>query len=425
MRAQIIIPLIVILTLGGVTYHIWGSFDDQEVQKDIFVQPSKGVVEDFLLLKGQVEADRSIEILSPKVRGYYKLIVEKRIEEGTRVKKGDTIVSFDTSELEKDLSALEDQEMVKKIAEEKRMLDHEININNIKASIANQALVVKKSKLKVTRDKSIPKKERQRRRINYQQEKITLKKLKNKLKHQLAQNKKELEMYRLKQGKLTKDIANIKEGLAKYSIKAPSDGLIIHPRINLSGQRGKIKAGTSVLDGVSVIKIPDLQTLVAVVYVNEIDVLKVKPDLPVEIALNINSGVSIPGEIKSISVLPSTRKERENLYSNDPAYLIKEFKIKIAFKELTPDIIPGMGLMVKVKIAHKDDVLRVPIASVIEKDGGFYVLQKADKQNRVWRKIIPGLLGVSHLEVLSGLGEKDLFLLNLKMEKYNQLGDNG
>lgn len=425
MKEKLLIFIMIIVTFSVIGFYAKKTLLPQKQNETlIFTSPTKSAIVDEIILSGEIDADRSIEIISPKIRGYYKLMVEKRIDEGVVVKKGDSVVEFDTSELEKDLSELQDQLMVSKVAEQKRIIDNEITINEIKTVIAVQMLNVKKAKLKIVEDDSVSKKGIARQKINYQQAKIYLKKYEEKLAHQLMKDKKEIEIFRLQRNKLLNKIENINTGLERYSLKSPASGLIIHPRVYLSGQRGKIKEGTTVSDGITVIKIPDLTSLVAVVYIDEIDVLKIKENQPVTLFLDIAPDKPIAGKIQSISVLPSTRKERENLKTTNPEYLIKEFTVKVSFDKISQAIMPGISVRIKIDINMKEDVLTLPISALKHENDAYFVLKGNGKNHLVWTKVKPGVFGFSRVEILEGISADDEVLLNFPLENSSKLEDN-
>src|SRR5690606_14769948 len=99
MKKKVIIPVVILISLLLI-YLIFIKGSTQE-NSDLIVTAKKGTFRIEITTSGELEAKNSIQIPGPSVQsvGIWQVKIDKLVDEGTVVKKGDYIATLDKSEL--------------------------------------------------------------------------------------------------------------------------------------------------------------------------------------------------------------------------------------------------------------------------------------------------------------------------------------
>jgi HlyD family secretion protein len=149
----------------------------------------------------------------------------------------------------------------------------------------------------------------------------------------------------LDQAKAALEIA--KSNLDNTTISSPIDGIVISKKINI-GQIVSSGQTSSPLFLVS----EDLSRMKLDVHVSEADIGKVRKDQEAEFTVDAYPSQTFKGEVWQVKNEPITTN---NVVTYDVVILIDNEELKLK---------PGMTAEVKVLVAHKKDVLRVPTAAL-------------------------------------------------------------
>lgn len=199
-------------------------------------------------------------------------------------------------------------------------------------------------------------------------------------------------------------LADAKDKLNDYYIRAPFDGIITNILV---------KAGDTISGGVIATLITDDK--IAEVSLNEVDAAQVKIGQDAILTFDALPNVSLKGKVVEISTIGT---ESQGVVS---------YGIKISFEDKNQEIKPGMSVTAKIIANFKDNVLLVPNLAIKTFSGNKYVDKPFDKisQDKVsisirggitlsstTRQIIKtGLANDEFSEVLEGLEEGDIIIL--------------
>jgi len=148
------------------------------------------------------------------------------------------------------------------------------------------------------------------------------------------------------------------------------------------------------------------QPLLTVVDIAEVDVVVNVPESDINI---LAVGQSVPVQVAAAGTTEENQRFTGKITSLAPAADSKSklFPVKISIPNPKNRLKPGMFAEVQLTIAERNNVVRVPVDVLQEKEGHkiVYVLEK-DKARE--RKVDIGLAGVDYVEIKSGLnpGEK-------------------
>lgn len=161
---------------------------------------------------------------------------------------------------------------------------------------------------------------------------------------------------------------------------------------------------TGLIDSVTptyLMTIADLSVLVVKMKISEMDILKLRPGMAVDVSVDALPGTKIPSRVTLVS--PQADKDNNNL---------KTFKVEVTLGRTDGRLKPGMTARVDGLLESRQDVLKLPLAAVFEEAGAEFAYVKAKekkgKPSRVKLKL--GLRNETDVEVQEGLKEGDELL---------------
>ncbi len=144
------------------------------------------------------------------------------------------------------------------------------------------------------------------------------------------------------------------DDLARTIIRSPMDGMVIQ----LNAERGEtVVPGTTNLPGSVIMTIADMSRLLAEVEVGEVDVVDLALGQPTEVRVDALGDEAQEGDV--VEIATSGRK--------DAAQGIIRFNVKVAIHDPDPRLRPAMTAKVNIVTAKHEDVLCVPIQSVVKR----------------------------------------------------------
>lgn len=315
----------------------------------------QGTFDHTLTVTGELQAVNSQKIVAPNVRGSLK--ITELAEEGAFVKSGETIVIFDTEELERDLATLKAdiglsrQKVVQKQEELKGNLDDK------KRAVERQELALERHRLKVTDSETVSRIEREETRISMREAELSLAKAQQELDATLAKGDADVELLRLELRKQEDREARLSDALENSTIQAPSDGIVI---LGTTWRGGKVAEGDQVWRGMVIMEFPDLSTMEILAPVHEVDASKVAVDQIATVRVDALPGNSWTGKVEKKANLAKTKRQGSE---------VKYFDVEVALDLTDEGMKPGMTTKVDLLIERLEGVLTVPREAVVLVEG--------------------------------------------------------
>jgi HlyD family secretion protein len=202
--------------------------------------------------------------------------------------------------------------------------------------------------------------------------------------HELAKNAVE---------KSGKELALAEDRLSKTRILAPFDCTVLTRPVSV-GQAVSGSGGFN--SGTEVLSIADLSEMIITAHVNQADVIRLKKNMKVNIAVEAIAGLTVGGIVERIAP-QSTIVNRT-----------KGYAARILLKAVDSRIVPGMTANISIPVSSADQVLSVPLAAVFTE----YNQEKEKQERYVYilqgEKFLKRLVGIGisdyfHAEILDGL----------------------
>jgi len=351
-------------------------------------------------VEGTLAAVRTHLMSPPPVRGGWEYKIKRMADDGSDVKQGDDVLTFDTSELERrHLETTAILESAEKEIEKKRTniimrrRDDDLRLAEAQAKLAKTRLqlerpeqfVAAKEIATLELDRDLAEKE-----VAY---------LENRRRLIDEADETELGILSEQRDQAALRVRELQSGIDRMTLKAPQDGTVIH----VTDRRGeKKRVGDAVWRRDKVLEIPDLTEMVARGIVDESDAGRIEAGQPVELRLDAYPDVTFGGSIEKIgkTVQAKTR--------NSP---LRAVRVDIALDETDQNRMrPEMRFRGQVEFGRRDDVLLIPMAAVTQTAAGALVSRRLLSGSEE----VPVELGARNtemVEVLSGLADGDQVLL--------------
>ncbi len=237
---------------------------------------------------------------------------------------------------------------------------------------------------------------------DYREAKRGLERTEARARAQLAQAKAKLSSVRSTYEMQKQRLEKLHTQIEACTIRAPAPGQVVYWSSTEQWVRIKIEQGAQVPEGYKIITIPDASKMKVEVKIHETWIDKIEPNQPAEITVEAFPDKTFTGKVLKKAPLA----DAENWLNPD----LKVYSTDIGIDGMDDGLKTGMTGKVKVIIDKLQDVLYVPIQSVVtvEDKKICYVAGSP----AVKREVETGLFNDNFVEIKSGLAEGEKVLLN-------------
>ncbi|MGP0066517.1 MAG: efflux RND transporter periplasmic adaptor subunit [Isosphaeraceae bacterium] len=196
----------------------------------------------------------------------------------------------------------------------------------------------------------------------------------------------------------TKRQARLERQIAACTLKAPIDGMIVY--------RSQIEEGATVRERQKILSIPDLSRMQVNTMIRELHVDKLVPNQKAKIRVDAFSDVVLNGVVVEIAPVPdSNRFSRQD---------IKVYPTHVRIDDPIPGLRPGMTAEVEILVNEADNVLSVPVEAVLVYEKRYYdqLAVKKPGGGFEWRDVVFGMGDEKFVEVREGLRSGEAVILN-------------
>jgi RND family efflux transporter MFP subunit len=192
-------------------------------------------------------------------------------------------------------------------------------------------------------------------------------------------------------------LAQQKRKLREGFTLAPRTGLVVYATIGAEGEARKISVGMIPFEGMDLMYLPDVSTMMVDVEISEVDLSKIKLHLPAKIRLDAFPEVEFEGEIHSIADLA---KKKISKITGKPTGA-KVFDVEVKVKGQDVRLKPGLSATVEIIVNEYKNALYIPLEAVFidELDQTVVYVRKKEK---IEKRVVD--LGESNDRVIITLG---------------------
>jgi HlyD family secretion protein len=350
---------------------VFNRMTSKKMNLNAYAEVKKGLFEISVTNSGELIAEKSQDIKGPEMgqsnqggrggdRGgdhggfrFMELKIQDIVPEGTLVNKGDYVAQLDRSSYTNTLKDELENLKTYQTNVEMKVLDTAMVLTGLRDEIKNQRYIVEEAAITLSQSKYEPPATIRQAEIALDKAQRTLQQKVKGYELRVAQTLSEINHEKRHLTRQTTLVNDIQEFLGKFTITAPSSGMVIYKKDRNGTKR---KAGSSLNPWDLVIAtLPDLSTMISKVYVNEIEVSKVKVGQKVNINVDAFPKKAYTGSVMSVANIG------EVLPNSDA----KMFEVQIKVDGSDPALRPSMTTGNKIVIKTYDDALSVPTECVM------------------------------------------------------------
>lgn len=384
-----------------------GDFEDQELDAKVEVDNGKSDVvratETLAITKNQAEADIEKGDLALK---FAKLALQK-YDEGDypqSLQKAKTDITIAEEELSRSEERLTWSE---KLSEEEFITRSEYQADELAMRKQKIELEMAKNRLEVL-EKYTHLVEQEKLKSDVTQADLAIDRVRRKAKADILKAEVDLSAKDVELARATEKLERIRERIKNCRITAPVDGLVVYATSVGSGSwrhRSEPLAEGQVVEGKQeLIYLPTTGAMNVPFDVQEGSLSKINKGTPAIITVDALPGREFSGVVKKIAVLPDTTQSWLN-----PD--LKVYNCEIEITSSTEGLRPGMSCGVEVLYQQLNNVLFVPIQSVVTVDNKPTVFKKGFGGAKP-QPVETGLDNNRMVHIISGLEEGDEVLLS-------------
>ena len=391
MIKRIILPLLIVLA----------SCRGKEVS-DVQVTPVKrGTFLEELTEQGTVKAVNSISISAPVISSRYGAMkVARIVQDGEEVKKGDTVMIFDPSEIKRAIIQAEQQLEIAKAEYVKLRSTQQSEIEDLEADLELARISQEISKINFETSAYEPDATKKEIQLKLESATIALNRTQEQIENKKVIHREDLLQKSLTIKQLTSTLADANSSMNNLFVVSPARGIAIKEMNWNTGQKWAV--GDQPYSGSRIIELPDLSEMRAEVNINEVDISKVLPGQRVEISPDAYSDSAYTGKVESVANLAQNKDYKTK---------IKIFPVQIRISEQSKTLLPGLTVSCKIIVSEIPDVLYIPLESLFNEQGIDYVYIKSGSGFKR-RNIKTGAINTDYAIVTEGLDENDLIALS-------------
>ena len=401
-KRKISIALILSISICFIGFYFIGNNNYDNPYITVNIRKGNFVID--VSATGELTAKNSIPISGPVelIRaGIFRVKIDHLVDEGTAVNAGDYVATLDRAPLLEKIGQVEADIQKLLAAYENVKLDTAFDLYMAREELFNLKLALQESELDLKQSIYEPLEA---------QRKVEIAKIKAERDYAKA-----IGSYELKKKKAinqTKEawgfihkarslLAELNQLLDKFIITAPGNGLVIYTE-DLSGNRVE---ASSMINGFQpvVASLPDLSKMISKIYVNELDISKVRLGQKVIIGLDAFPNKKLTGKVTFIDNIGENRE-----YSN-----AKVFEVLVEIYEMDSLIRPGMTTSNTILIREYENVFTIPLECLHNVGDTLNFVYKWNDSRLIKQEVTAGEANNVEVIIEKGLSQQDKVLLSL------------
>jgi HlyD family secretion protein len=399
-RTLIIAGLVVLVSVVAVV--VFNRISSEKKMAGLYTQVFKGDFEIAIISAGELKAENSVDILGPEIaqRGDMRSMdirIQDLVPEGTEVREGDYVAQLDRSNFDNTLKDILEMMATQEKDLEMRLLDSAVTLSALRDEVQNQRYVVEADSVTLINSKFESPNIIRQAEINYDQAKRTLRQRERRYGLSVEQAKFQINIQRIRIGRITRRKNDYEDVLANFTIRAPSSGMIIYKR-DWRGNKRKTGSNINPFDRV-VATLPDLSSMMSRILVTEIDISKLKKGQKANIVVDAFPKNTFNGHVTSVANIG------EKLPNTDS----KVFEVLIKINGTDPLLRPSMTTGNKIVVKTIENAIQVPIECV---QAGEDSIPFVYTKNKLKEVVILGESNEKYVIIEQGLEQGTTIFLN-------------
>ncbi len=366
----------------------------------ITTEVTQGPFKIFVNATGELKAKRSVKVHGPQGMrsvGIYQTNITELIPEGTMVKAGDFVASLDKTELANKMQEVQTEIEKIQTQYEQTKIDTTIELKEIRDEIANLEFSMQQEELEIEKNRFEPDMIIEQSKLKLEKSERDYAQLIDKLKLKKIQSEAKMGEIDANLRQQTNKMQQYETIAMDFTVMAPEDGMLIYER-TWNGKKGP-GSQISAWDPV-VAELPDLSDFISVIYVNEVDISKVKKGQTVDIKVDAFPEKGFKGYVSDVANIGQQLRNQD----------AKVFEVTVQLNEIDSVLRPAMTTSNEVLVYSYDDVLSIPLEAYQKSDSLEYIVKKVGK-NYVRQEVIAHVANDDEIIIAAGISPEDIVCL--------------
>jgi RND family efflux transporter MFP subunit len=333
---------------------------------------------DHLPLRGELKALRSVVLVAPASAGELQIL--KLAKNGAAVKKGELVIEFDSTNVQRLLQQRETElrqaeSEIDRIKAQGKMVAEQNQTDLIKAQYD-----VERARLEASKQEILSEIEGAKTKLNLANAVKKLQEVEQKLKSDQTSNAADLEARMQRRDKSQFDLRDAQRRLAALTVLAPSDGVVnVLDNWRMGGPMidpPPFKEGDRAWPGAEVAELPDISTIRMSARIEEADRGRIQLEQVAMVRVDAIPEKEFSAKVSAIS--PMAKPD----FSNWPP--VRNFDVEVQLDELDPRLRPGMSANARIAVEKLPNSMMIPAEAVFQKGGRTvaYVLRGSEFEER-------------------------------------------
>lgn len=352
-------------------------------------------------VSGTLAAAEAVRLGPPPVRDLWEFKISFLAPEGQEVEAGTPVLGFDTSQLEQRLQQLEAESQAAAKELEKLASEESKRREDDALALAEAEARLRRARLKVdVPGELVAAKELRQASIDLELAEREVEAVHRRIEQAELRGEAKRRAVAQRRDRAAERVAELSQQIAAMTVRAPSAGTVIYVT---EGRDDKPQVGDGVWQLAKVLEIPDLSHMVAEGWVDEAEIGRLEPGLPVSLHLDAHPDTQYAGRV---AALGTTVERRQGVLRGG-----KQVEVEVELERTdTRTMRPGMRFRGEIEVDRVREVLLVPPEAVVLTPDGPMVRRRTLLGSEAVRPRL-GRAGPSGVEVLEGLAAGDEVLL--------------
>ncbi len=310
---------------------------------------------DKITIHGYLESVKTVNIVAPEIWG--DLTINWLVEEGSRVKQGDTVCILEGARLEEEYSRAMDQYYITRAEYNKSKADLKLQYLMLESQVTSIDISTEISRLDSLQLQFTSPLEKRKIELEMEKAEIEKEKLLDKLEFMKTINESEIKKMELRIVQQQNKINNAVDQLKELVLTSGVDGLVIYSNSRQTGL--KIAEGDEVYGRMPILEIPQMDSLQVKLFVNETHFKQIETGQEIEVFVDALPDLVLSGKIKQKAPMGKPLRRGSQ---------VKYFEIIASLDSSSISAQPGLSTTCDVFIKRISDTLVVPTVSIFEEN---------------------------------------------------------
>ena len=346
---------------------------------------------------GAMKAVDSTPVKPPPIGDRWEFKIAEMAPEGAEAKKGDPLVTFDASDMMRELQEMQNEAEAAARALEKQRGDGQMSDKDQGLAIAEAKGALDKAALKADQpadltavlEIKLAALDHELAGVDHDRARAAFEQGRRHDRAALARLSENLAYYQSK-------VREVQESIGRMRVPSPRDGTVIYP---ISWRGEKKKVGDSAWRMETVLEVASLDHMVGDGEIDEVDSSKVKAGQPVLLRVDAHAETALRGKVKSIANIVQRQSQA------NPSRIVK-LTIELEQSSAVP-LRPGMRFRGRVETGRVPGAVLVPAEAVFITADGPVAFRKTSDGEAEKVRLELGPRSDTSIQVLSGLSPGD------------------